>query len=156
MKSTAPSADESRLAGQLAEQIHALSHMKMPELWAMWDQFFAHRPSRPNRVHIEARLTYKLQERAHGALPAATRDMLADYGARFSKIKTDASSSRVLLPGTKLLREFDGQRFTVTVQPDGCYEFDGKSYRSLSAIAKRITGTHWSGPAFFGLTGKKP
>lgn len=129
--------------------------MKMPELWAVWDRFFAHRPSRPNRVHIEARLTYKLQEQVYGALPTETRDMLASYGARFSKIKSDISTSNVLLPGTRLVREHDGRHYTVTVQPGGCYEFDGKSYRSLSAIAKRITGTHWSGPAFFGLTGKK-
>jgi hypothetical protein len=57
--------------------------------------------------------------------------------------------------GTTLLRDFAGQQYKVTVLPDGLYEFDGKNYKSLSAIAKLITGTQWSGPAFFGLKGKK-
>lgn len=155
MKSAAPTASESERAGQITEQILALSTMTMPQLWALWDRFFARRPARPNRVHLESRLAYKLQEEAFGALPVETRELLANYGARFSKIKTPASRSRVVLPGTQLLREFDGRQYTVTALPDGYYEFDGKSYRSLSAIAKCITGTQWSGPAFFGLTGKR-
>ena len=155
MKNTAPLMLDIRRASQVAEKIHALSHMKMPELWALWDQFFVHRPARPNRTHIESRLSYKLQEQTYGALPSSTRDMLADYGARFSKIKTAASSTQTLLPGTTLLREFDGQQYKVTVLPSGGYEFDGQRYKSLSAIAKLITGTQWSGPAFFGLKGKK-
>jgi len=53
------------------------------------------------------------------------------------------------------LREFDGKKYKVTVLPDGGYEYDGHQYKSLSAIAKLITGTQWSGPAFFGLKGKK-
>jgi hypothetical protein len=154
VKSTAPTASESKRAGQVPAQILALPTMTLPQLWVLWDKFYARRPARPNRVHIEARLTYKLQEEAFGALPVDTRDMLANYGARFSKIKTPASKLRVVLPGTKLLREFDGRQYSVTVQSDGYYEFDGKSYKSLSAIAKRITGTQWSGPAFFGLKGK--
>ena len=81
--------------------------------------------------------------------------MLADYGARFSKIKTAAPSTRTVLPGTTLLREFDGKKYKVTVLADGGYEYDGHQYKSLSAIAKLITGTQWSGPAFFGLKGKK-
>lgn len=141
--------------GQITEKLHALPNMKMPELWALWDQFFVRRPARPNRTHIESRLIYKLQEQAYGALPTGTRDMLADYGARFSKIKTAALSTRTLLPGTTLLREFDGRNYKVTVLPTGGYEFDGQRYKSLSAIAKLITGTQWSGPAFFGLKGKK-
>ena len=60
-----------------------------------------------------------------------------------------------MLPGTTLLREFDGRNYKVTVLPTGGYEFDGQRYKSLSAIAKLITGTQWSGPAFFGLKGKK-
>ncbi len=155
MKNTAPPMRDILRTGQISEKLHALPNMKMPELWALWDQFFVHRPARPNRTHIESRLIYKLQEQAYGALPSGTRDMLADYGARFSKIKTAAPTTRTLLPGTTLLREFDGHQYKVTVLPTGGYEFDGQQYKSLSAIAKLITGTQWSGPAFFGLKGKK-
>lgn len=104
MKNTAPPMRDILRTGQITEKIHALPNMKMPELWSLWDQFFVHRPVRPNRTHIESRLSYKLQEQAYGALPSGTRDMLADYGARFSKIKTAAPTTRTLLPGTTLSR----------------------------------------------------
>ena len=55
-----------------------------------------------------------------------------------------------LLPGTRLIREWQGRRHVVDIVPEG-YVFDGKTHRSLSAVAKKITGTHWSGPRFFGL-----
>jgi hypothetical protein len=56
------------------------------------------------------------------------------------------------MPGTVLIREWDEREYRVTVTADGLYELDGQRYKSLSAAAKAITGTHWSGPAFFGLT----
>ena len=61
-----------------------------------------------------------------------------------------AAGAVPLSPGTRLLREWQGQTYHVTVVADG-FEFDGKVWRSLSAIARSITGTSWSGPAFFGL-----
>ena len=65
--------------------------------------------------------------------------------------KTEQRKPRAaLLPGTRLIREWQGRRHVVDIVPEG-YVFDGKTYRSLSAVAKKITGTHWSGPRFFGL-----
>ena len=81
----------------------------------------------------------------------ATRDMLADYGEQHSKIKTSARPFNGGLPGITLLRAFDARQYKVTVRSDGRYAFEGQSYKSLSAIAKLITGTQWSDPAFFGL-----
>ena len=127
----------------------------MSELWALWDRYFPHRPSHPNRKFIESRLAYKLQEIAYGAMPETTRAMLADYGERLSAIQSGSAPKQAVLPGTTLLRDFAGEQYKVTVLPNGLYEFDGKNYKSLSAIAKLITGTQWSGPAFFGLKGKK-
>lgn len=141
--------------GRIAKEIAELSTFKMPELWKLWDSHFANRPTHPNRMHLESRLAYKLQEIAFGGLPMATRDMLADYGEQHSKIKTSARPFNGVLPGTTLLREFDGRQYKVTVRSDGRYAFEGQSYKSLSAIAKLITGTQWSGPAFFGLKVKK-
>ncbi len=57
-------------------------------------------------------------------------------------------------PGTHLVREWNGRTYQVEVI-DNSYRFDGKTYPSLTAITKRITGTHWSGPRFFGLTPKR-
>ena len=81
----------------------------------------------------------------------ATRDMLADYGEQHSKIKTSACPFNGVLPGITLLRAFDARQYKVTVRSDGRYAFEGQSYKSLSPIAKLITGTQRSGPAFFGL-----
>jgi hypothetical protein len=61
-----------------------------------------------------------------------------------------SSLRRQLKPGTVLVREYQGQRHTVTVAPDG-FDWQGTTYASLSAIARAITGTAWSGPRFFAL-----
>ena len=155
MKPRSISLRSSIVAGKVAKKIADLSDLKMPELWQLWDKHFLHRPSYPNRQHMEARLAYRLQELAYGGLSMATRDRLADLGELHSKIKVNARPVLGVLPGTRLLREFDGRRYTVVVLSDGRYEYQGQSYKSLSAIAKLITGTQWSGPAFFGLVGKK-
>lgn len=155
MKPRSISLRSSIVAGKVAKKISDLSDLKMPELWLEWDKHFPHRPSAPNRLHMQARLAYRFQELAYGSLPTATRARLADLGELHSKIKVNARPVLGVLPGTTLLREFDGRRYTVTVLSDGRYEYQGQSYKSLSAIAKLITGTQWSGPAFFGLTGKK-
>lgn len=141
--------------GQITRQIADLSVLKISELWALWDSHFPTRPSHPNRKHLESRIAYRLQEIAFGGIPIATRNLLADCGEQQSKIKTSTKRVTAVLPGSTLLREFDGREYRVTVMPDGRYEFEGQPYKSLSAIAKLITGTQWSGPAFFGLTGKQ-
>ena len=60
-----------------------------------------------------------------------------------------------MMPGTTLIREWDRREYRVTVLPDGYYELNGQRYKSLSAAARAITGTHWSGPAFFGIKGAR-
>jgi Protein of unknown function (DUF2924) len=141
----------------VASKIATLSVIKMPELWKLWDQHFKERPTHPNRRHLESRLTYRLQEIAFGGLKPATRDLLANFGERLSSIKTSTRPINALLPGTILIREFNGRDHRVTVTIDGKFEYGDHKYPSLSSVARQITGTQWSGPAFFGLTqrGKK-
>ncbi|MCK0096696.1 DUF2924 domain-containing protein [Yoonia sp. F2084L] len=73
-----------------------------------------------------------------------------------SSIRNDAATTAkpMLTPGTQLVREWNGRIYRVLVTDDG-FEMDGQTYRSLSAIAKRITGAGWSGPRFFGLSTAK-
>lgn len=80
---------------------------------------------------------------------------LADCGERHSKLKTGRGPELRLMPGTVLVREWDAREYRVKVTGDGRYELDGQSYKSLSAVARAITGAHWSGPAFFGLKGAR-
>jgi hypothetical protein len=136
----------------IGSEITALSFLKMPELWRLWDQHFKERPTHPNRRHLESRLAYRLQEIAFGGLKPATRDLLANFGERLSSIKTSTRPITALLPGTILIREYDGQDHRVTVTIDGRFEYGDHKYPSLSSVARQITGTQWSGPAFFGLT----
>lgn len=137
----------------LTARLASLPSLPMAQLWRLWDEHFPRRPQRVNRAFLEARLAYRLQEAALGGLPAAVRRYLADHGERCSKIKSGRGPQLRLMPGSVIVREWDDREYRVEVGADGHYLLDGRSYRSLSAVARAITGTHWSGPAFFGLKG---
>ena len=84
---------------------------------------------------------------------AANRQSLASYRKKLKRIAEAANSTQKLANrGSRLIREWNGRRHVVDVLPDG-YLWNGKTWRSLSAIAKEITGTKWSGPRFFGVAG---
>jgi hypothetical protein len=137
----------------IAAQLAALPNLSMAKLWSLWDTHFPRRPAHPNRSYVESRLAYRIQELAYGALPGNVRKMLVESGAKHSKIKTSAgrSAQTLLMPGTSLIREWDEREFRVTVTPDGLFEMNGQVFKSLTAVARHITGTHWNGPKFFGL-----
>lgn len=141
----------------VAAQLAALPSMPTAELWSLWDQHFPRRPAHCNRSYVESRLAYRIQEKAYGALPTAIRRMLVDAGAKHSKIKTATgrSAQTLLMPGTTLIREWDEREYRVTVTPEGLYALDGHVFKSLTAVARHITGTHWNGPKFFGLRDRK-
>ncbi len=90
-------------------------------------------------------LAFELQAKAEGGLPAALR-------ARLDRIATgeERKASPTLQPGARLLREWNGTTHVIDVLPEG-FLWNGAPHRSLSAIARAITGAHWSGPRFFGL-----
>ncbi|WP_247422779.1 DUF2924 domain-containing protein [Ralstonia pseudosolanacearum] len=144
---------DTKNTGSVAAQLAALPNLPMPELWALWDRHFPRRPSHHNRDYVESRIAYRIQELAHGGLPAGLRRHLVDAGAQHSKIKTATGrgSQLALMPGTRLIREWDEREYRVTVTPNGLYELDGQVFKSLSAAARHITGTQWNGPRFFGL-----
>ena len=137
----------------VAAQLAALPQLPQDRLWALWDEHFPRRPKRVHRRYLEARLAYRLQEIALGGLPPAVKAHLADCGEQHSKIKVGRGPEVRMMPGTTLIREWDQREYRVTVLPDGQYELNGQRYKSPSAAARAITGTHWSGPAFFGVKG---
>ena len=106
-----------------------------------------------SRVFLRRVLAYERQCRTHGGHSAATRRILATMvnGTPGNGAAAPAGS---VSAGTHLVREWNGRTYQVEVIDNG-YRFDGKTYPSLTTIAKRITGTHWSGPRFFGLTPKR-
>jgi Protein of unknown function (DUF2924) len=96
-------------------------------------------------------LAHQLQEQTHGGTSRAQRRRLQTLAREFEKGSGSSDPDTVLRTGTTLVREWRGHAHTVLVREDG-FEYDGRHYRSLTVIAERITGAHWSGPRFFGLT----
>ncbi len=135
-----------------AEKIAALQTLDTSELRARWKHAFKHpAPKRASRDLLLRALVYRAQEQVEGGLRKAARKRLArpsdpnDNGDHLPKPR----ASR-LKPGTRLVREWRGDVHQVTVTADG-FEYRGDQYKSLSQIARTITGTRWSGPLFFGL-----
>jgi hypothetical protein len=95
-------------------------------------------------------LADKLQQRAHGGPSRALQRRLQILAGEFEKGARSFDPGGALKTGATLVRQWRGHTHTVLVREDG-FEYDGQRYRSLTVIAERITGAHWSGPRFFGL-----
>ena len=135
----------------IAALVASLPRMPMSGLWNLWDKYFPRRPSHHNRSYVEARVAYKIQEEAFGALKPEIRHQLIRIGESQSKIKMRRRSEIIVVPGTVLVREYGDAEHRVTALPDGGFEYASQQFKSLSAVARRITGSQWSGPLFFGL-----
>jgi hypothetical protein len=143
------------------KQVAELPHLATSVLKERWRLLYGSDPPTANRNYLVQRLTYRIQELAFGGLSDETKDRLReiadeeDYGGRTKRAQRRRRRTEGLpMPGTKLVRTWRGQRIEVTVTRDG-FEHEGRVYRSLSALAKTITGSHLSGRAFFGLTRRK-
>ena len=133
-------------------QLAALSEMDAPELRAEWRRLYrSHPPKLLRRDLLELGVAWKLQERVLGGLSAATKRQLAEL-ARTMAEKSDLAKARTitLKPGARLVRDWNGETHEVLVTEDG-FQWNGKTWASLSVIAREMTGTRWSGPRFFGL-----
>ena len=125
-----------------------------PTLRHAWREF--HRAGPPlglSRDLLIRALAYELQEHAHGGPSLALRRRLQSLAGASEKGAVDPGL--VIKAGTTLVRQWRGHTHTVLVHKDG-FEHEGQLYRSLTAIAERITEAHWSGPRFFGLTKRAP
>ncbi len=138
-------------------RLAALKITPTPELKAQWRDLFGKEPPPYNRRFLESRLAYRIQELAYGGLKPVTLKRLEALGEQLDggnitkrRIRTD----RKPIAGTRLVREWQGVEHTVTVTLDG-YEYQGRPYQSLSAIARAITGARWNGWVFFGLGNRR-
>ncbi len=166
---------EERIEGEIA----ALGDLSREELTARWTNVYACPPPKGvKRGLLERAVAWHLQARHLGGLSPIARKAIRDAVKRGS-LHANASgrsadsenagtanpagltrntrrddlptnNAPALRPGTRLVREWNGRTHVVDVSENG-FVFDGKTYRSLSAVAKRITGAHWSGRRFFGL-----
>ena len=134
-------------------RVIALKTTPIPELKQLWRDLNNSEPPAYNRRFLENRLAYRLQELAYGGLKQSTIKHLEQLGEQLDGGKQRVRSRRVddrPLAGTRLIREWQGTPYEVVVQPDH-FEFQSTRYKSLSSVAKAITGTIWNGWTFFGL-----
>jgi Protein of unknown function (DUF2924) len=136
----------------VASEIASLSKLGIDELRERWKAMFGKSPSRDiSRSFLTRAIAYRLQEKAFGGLKLSMQRLLAEFADdRANGSALAASPSRIVRPGAMLVREWRGISHQVSVLEKG-FCFRGKRYRSLSEVAREITGTQWSGPLFFGL-----
>jgi hypothetical protein len=134
-------------------RVVALKTTPTLELKSQWRELFGFEPPPFNRRYLESRIAYRIQELAYGGLKPETRKRLQALGEELDggnpvrrRIRLDDRP----IAGTRLIREWQGIEHCVTVLSEG-YEYQGRPYRSLSAVARAITGTRWNGWIFFGL-----
>ena len=137
---------------EVAARLRALEDLDVVTLRKEWRRLYrVEAPKRVRRDLLILGIAWKIQEQIFGGLNAATKRRLAGIADNLAgDEKLPHTRAARLKPGAKLVREWHGQTHTVTVTEDG-FLWNGKSWRTLSRIAREITGGHWSGPRFFGL-----
>lgn len=146
---------ESGSRSALQRRLMELEHLDASSLRREWRRLFRSDPPQLSRDLVLRALAYRLQEREHGGLSKATLRRIAAQTKELRAEDPDRPEPRARLrPGARLVREWRGRSHTVTVIEEG-FEYDGKTYASLTPIARTITGAHWSGPRFFGLVQKR-
>ena len=136
------------------KQVTELPDLDSDQLKERWRALVGSEPPAYNTPYLIKRLAYRIQELAYGGLSDAAQaqlhDALHEDDGLPGRMQRRRRKPGMPVVGTLLVREWQGNRYEVTVVSGG-FEFEGRKYRSLSAITKAITGTHWNGPGFFGL-----
>ena len=149
-------------------QILALKEMSVPELQARYSELFdGKKAASNNKTHLWQRVAYRIQELAYGSLPEEARDKAKELSQEYDPINNkalrpdnDVSNStnkrcisrdrRLPMPGTLITKNYKGVEIRVKILETG-FEYNGKVYRTLTAIAKEVTGSHWNGFLFFNM-----
>lgn len=147
----------------IAQQITALQDMTVAQLAEKYQALYGKPPRVKNKAFLQRRLAWKIQEQAFGGLSDKAKvkldELIADIdlplGHRLKKAtKLRKNSTRPVMVGTTLVRQWKEQEVRVQVLEDG-FEWNRVVYTSLSAVAKAVTGSHWNGRLFFGLSSRK-
>ena len=128
-------------------EIENIADLGRSDLLRLWSQVFGEpAPKQLSQGLLRHILAFEHQAQRYGGLPAT-------LASKLERINTGGNRERSssLKPGSKLLREWNGISHSVDVV-EGGFNWRDKNFRSLSAVARAITGAHWSGPRFFGLT----
>ena len=135
---------------RLAKALAALAIASSAQLCERWVEVCSGPvPSVPTPL-LRRLLAQRLQEKRHGSLPLLVVREFGRVASAGGMAPEPARKSVVLTPGTRLIREWNGRTIAVEVLEEG-FLWEERTYRSLSEIARAVTGAHWSGPRFFGL-----
>jgi hypothetical protein len=133
---------------ELSAELLALETMDKRELKERWAKLTGRPAAKVSAALLRLALAWELQAREYGGVPRTVQQRLEQIAR--SKTRTRTSG-----PGMRLVRVWKARTHIVTVGEDGAIGWNGRSWRSLSEVAREITGTRWSGPAFFGLKKKR-
>lgn len=132
-----------------------LTTMKPAELRSRWHEVYRNVAPSISPDLLRRGIAYRLQEKVHGKLPSHIERELDRLNGKGGTSAPTPSRLGPILPGTRFVREWNGKTIAVTATDSG-FEWNEETYRSLSEIARKVTGAHWSGPRFFGLNAKVP
>ena len=129
----------------IVKQVIALKNLSLSELDKLWSKMFDAPPAFRTKNYMIPKLAYKIQELAYGGIDAETEKKLKYEANHLEKGKKYSP-----MVGTKIVKEYKGKMLEVTVVEEG-FSFEGNIFKSLSAVAQKITGTKWNGPRFFNV-----
>ncbi len=153
----------------IAASVNALQSMSIPKLKDKYRELYGKEISIANKGYLIKKIAWRIQEIEYGGLSEQVKQRALEIAktinlpekpsadklipAKKKKYKTQnrIKNRRLPMPGTVLTREYKGKLIQVEVLEDGFFEYEGGKYRSLSAVAKTITGSHWNGYLFFRL-----
>lgn len=128
------------MATSIEDQLTALMALPEVALGDEWRRIYGTAPPKLSAALLRRGIAYRLQEKAYGKMPSSIARALTK----------GAKAAAEITPGTRFVREWNGRTIDVLATEDGML-WQGKTWRSLSAIAREVTGTAWSGPRFFGV-----
>ena len=151
------------MSENILAEILALKEMPLPELKKRYSEVFdGKEASSSNKTYLWQRIAYKIQEIAYGGLPGGVIDKVNELVDKYDPInnktlRPDIANKQIItrdrrlpIPGTYITKNYKGTEIRVKVLEKG-FEYNGKVYKTLSSIAKAVTGIHWSGYLFFNL-----
>ena len=137
----------------LRQQVDAINHKNMKELYDKFKELYGFESGVTSPRSLRKRIIYRLQEIYYGGVEPIDMEILDSIADKdpLANLKIVATKRATKVRGTKLYRIWKGKQYEVTVGAHGKYIFNGEMYKSLSAVARTITGTRWNGKLFFGV-----
>ncbi len=135
------------LTPNVLREVNRVYSLSGKELGDKYYELFGERPSITKESYVRKEIIFRIQERFYGVPVASRKDAIA---RRVDTVKPEKGPAP-FLPGTRLTRIYNEVKHVVTIRDPQTFEYEGCLYRSLSAIAKVITGTNWNGKRFFGV-----